>query len=156
MHMKATVRTKLADEVVQAYLEVGQTLRLARLPNWITADLTLTQLKAMVLLEHYGPQAVGELAGRLGTGKPATSVLVQQLVEQGFAVRSEDTRDRRRTLVRLTPEGAALVSGQRQRTEEQLRGWLIELDDAELADLQAGLAALVRAAQAVPAIQAGQ
>lgn len=37
--MKEPSRKKLANEIVQAYLELGDTLRMAALPSWITADL---------------------------------------------------------------------------------------------------------------------
>lgn len=71
-------------------------------------------MQALAFLAYYGSLAVGELAELLGIGNPAASVLVQQLVEQGLVVRSEDVHDRRRTLVTLTEPGARLIRGQRE------------------------------------------
>ncbi len=149
--MKERARTQLANEAVQAYLECGDALRLATLPNWITADLTISQVKAVALLAHHGALAVGELAGLLGIGSPAASILVQQLVEQELVERSEDIQDRRRTLVSLTAQGIRLISGQREQREARLHHWLSQLGDEELIGLQRGLWALVeimRSAQA--------
>lgn len=141
--MKEPLRTQLANEAVQAYLAFGDAMRLAILPNWITADLTISQVKAIVLLAHHGVLTVGALAGLLGIGNPAASVLVQRLVEQELAERSEDIQDRRRTLVSLTEQGNKLISGRREQTEARLRHWLGQLGDDELMELLRGLRALL-------------
>ncbi len=146
--MKATARTHLADAVVQAYLSLGDTLRMAALPSWITADLNLSQLKAIVLLEHHATLTISQLAKLLGLGNPAASLLVQKLVQEGLVERSEDARDRRRTFVRPTARGAGLIASRRENAQANLRRWLSQLSDAELQSLQQGLGALVRVVQA--------
>ena len=113
------------------------------MPAWITADLTISQLKAVFLLAHHGALAVSELAGLLGIGNPAASILVQLLVEQGLVERSEDFQDRRRTLVSLSLQGTKLISGPREQGETRLRHWLSQMDDNALMSLQRGLGALV-------------
>lgn len=141
--MNESWRAQLANEAVQAYLELGDAIRLAALPGWITADLTISQLKAVFLLTHHGALAVSELAALLGVGNPAASILVQQLVEQGLVERSEDAQDRRRTLVRLTAQGTKLISGPREQGEARLRRWLSQLGDDELKGLLHSLRILV-------------
>lgn len=141
--MKVRPHTEAADDVVQAYLALGDALRLATLPTWVTAELTISQLKALFLLAHHGQLAVGELAELLGVGNSTTSILVQQLVEQGLVARAEDPEDRRRTLVRPTTRGARWMSGPREQKEVRLRHWLGELDDEDVAALRRGLRALV-------------
>lgn len=141
--MKAPSRTQQTKEAVQVYLELGDAIRLAALPSWITADLTISQVKAVFLLAHHGALAVSELAGLLGIGNPAASILVQQLVEQELVERSEDAQDRRRTLVSLTAQGTQLISSQREQGETRLRHWLSQLEDDQLVDLLHGLRALV-------------
>ncbi|MGH2543766.1 MAG: hypothetical protein ACRDIB_13260, partial [Ardenticatenaceae bacterium] len=69
--MKGPARTQLTREALQAYFELADTIRLATLPSWITLDLTISQVKAIFLLEHHGALAVSELAGLLGIGNPA-------------------------------------------------------------------------------------
>ncbi len=145
--MKEPALTQLADEVVRAYLELGDALRVAMLPDWIVADLTIAQLKALVLLIYHGPLAVSELARLLKVGNPAASILVQQLVDQAYVERSEDAHDRRRTLVCATAQGTELISGRHQRTEAKLRRWLSQFSEAELTGLARGLSALAGAAR---------
>jgi DNA-binding MarR family transcriptional regulator len=141
--MNGPSRIQLANEAAQSYLELADAIRLTTLPGWITADLTISQVKAVFLLAYHGALAVSELAGLLGIGNPAASILVQQLVEQELVERSEDIQDRRRTLVSLTARGTKLISGRREQIEARLLPWLSQLSDDELTDLLRGLRALV-------------
>lgn len=140
--METVARPQPVEEIIHMYLTVGDALRLASLPNWISADLTASQVKAVVLLGRHDALAVGELAGLLGLGNPATSILVQQLVSGELAERSEDPQDRRRTLVRLTARGRELLSGQQEQRAARLRDWLSQMADGDLAALRQGLQAL--------------
>lgn len=144
--MKEKKRARLANEIIQAYVEIGDATRLTSLPSWITADLTLnlSQLKAIVFLEYNTTLTVSQLARLLGMGNPATSILVQQLVAQELVERSEDTNDRRRTFVRLTERGAGLLAGRREQIRSSLRRWLGMMEDEGLADLERGLSALLQ------------
>jgi DNA-binding MarR family transcriptional regulator len=148
--MRGSSRTKLANDAVVAYLELADALRMGKdaLPRWISADLNLSQLKAIVLLEHHGTLTVSELSKLLGMGNPAASILVQQLVQHGLAERSQDDKDRRRTFVRPTARGTELIAHRREYIHANLRRWLKQLGDDELASLQLGLDALIRVAQA--------
>ena len=146
--MDETDRTQRTNDVIQAYLTLGDSLRLSALPNWISAELNLSQLKALFLLEYHGSMTVSELARRLEMGNSAASILIQQLVEQELVERSEDTLDRRRTLVRLTPRGTGLIVGRRENIKINLLRWLGEMGEEDLACLQSGLQALVRVMQA--------
>ncbi len=140
--LRRPARTQLAQEVVELYVALGDTLRVAALPTWITADLSLGQLKALFLFEHHGALTVSALARLLGLGKPAASLLVQKLVQAKLAERREDAADRRRTLVRPTARGAALIASRREHIQASLDGWLSQLSDDDLASLQRGLSAL--------------
>lgn len=145
--MNEPTRTEMANDIIQAYIELGNTLRLGALPGWIAADLNLSQLKAIVLLEHHGAMTISALARLLEMGNPAASILVQQLVQQGLVERSEDEKDRRRTFVRLTPNGVRLVASRREYSQGKLQRWLSQMSDEEIVNLQRGLGALLRVVQ---------
>lgn len=140
-------REQITGEVLQAYMTLTDQLRLAGLPSWIAASMSLTQLKAMFLLEYYGALTVSALARSLETSNSAASILIQQLVEQELVERSEDAQDRRRTLVRLTARGATLVAGRRDHIKNHLGRWLGQIDEASLACLLRGFNALVAVMQ---------
>ncbi len=139
--------TDLENEIIQAYLGLGDALRVAILPDWVVTDLTISQLKALMLLTHHGSVTISALARLLNMGSPAASILVQQLVDQSLVERSEDARDRRRTLVRLTSHGSDLIMGRHKQTETKLREWLTQLGEVELTQVVDGLSILVNLAR---------
>jgi DNA-binding MarR family transcriptional regulator len=57
---------------------------------------------ALIALE--GPLTVSELAGRDGVAVSTASLLVTQLADVGLVVRTEDDRDRRRTVVTVAED----------------------------------------------------
>lgn len=60
----------------------------------------------LVLVALEGDLSVSELAARMGLSVSTVSLMVGELSRAGLVQRSEDERDRRRTLVRLEPEHA--------------------------------------------------
>jgi len=143
--LRAKTRARMAEAVIQAMAELVLSQKNADVPNWLDLDLTVSQLRAVYLLAYHGTLSIGELAGLLKLGYPATSVLVQQLVRQQLAERSEDTRDRRRSWVSLTERGAQLVGDRREQREAQFMPRLNRLSDEKLRGLQRGLKALITA-----------
>jgi DNA-binding MarR family transcriptional regulator len=117
-------------------------------PLWVELDLTMAQLKALMMLAAHQQRTVGQLAGALHIGKPAASALVDQLVQSRLARRQEDATDRRRTVVSLTPTAEDLVARLRQGRHAMLLRWLSAMDDADLAALARGLTALAAAMRA--------
>jgi DNA-binding MarR family transcriptional regulator len=72
-------------------------------------NLTMSQLKVLILLSHLGGASGQELARRTGVGLPTLTGIVDRLVGQHLVTRREDPRDRRVRRLELTPAGAALV-----------------------------------------------
>lgn len=60
--------------------------------------------------------SVSELAQRVGLGVPTTSLLVGELSRAGFVARSEDPRDRRRTLVTIPDQ-----------LRDSVRAWVLQV-----------------------------
>jgi DNA-binding MarR family transcriptional regulator len=58
----------------------------------------------LVLVALEGDLSVSELAARMGLSVSTVSLMVGELSRAGLVARSEDERDRRRTLVRLHPD----------------------------------------------------
>ena len=146
--MNASSHNKLIKETIETFVEFVLAEQFTGVPDWVAVDRSISQLKAIFLMGHYGELTVGEVAKLLGMGNPATSILVQRLVEQHLVERSEDEVDRRRTLVRLTEKGLNLVSGRHEQREALLGRWLSQLEEDELAGLLKGLCALGEIARA--------
>lgn len=137
-----------ADEVMDAFREVTRSLRYLADTFRLAPDLPVRQLVMLVLVANRGPLSVGALAAHAGVSRPLASHLVDHLVERGLVGRSEDRADRRRTLVRLMPDGEALVQEVYRHECCDLRPYLQMLSAPQLRVLIDGLRAVAAAASA--------
>lgn len=145
-------REKLEPQVREA-LDAQHALlhAIARLaaPDWMELDLPTGQLKALVTVGMREGMTVGEVADALHIGKPAASMLIDRLVQQGYVARSEDPSDRRRAIVVPSAAGAELVERLRQGgSGPYLMARLIQqLGADDLAALTQGMRALAAVAE---------
>lgn len=73
--------------------------------------------EALAILQHLadaGPLSVTEAARHMQRSQAAMSELLQRLVRRGLLARLPDERDRRRTLVWLTPAGQGVLDDARR------------------------------------------
>jgi DNA-binding MarR family transcriptional regulator len=139
------------DDAVQAIIDAQRTvffaLQAATTDLWLNLELTMNQLKALFSLSHYGDLTMSAFATTLNVGKASASVLVEQLVHRGLVARTEDPADRRRSVVRLTPDGLEAITRLRIGGEAPMRRWLHALSPD---DFQA----LMRSSQVLAAVAA--
>ena len=139
----------------EEYVEQAHTLlqdfvqeTLARLAtNWSDRGVSLSQIRLLLVLFHIGPATIGQIADQLHIGQSAASLLVERLVQTQLAERTDDPRDRRRAIVRLTEDGEASL-GRQRRGQRRLHAILNELDDAQLAGMIATFTAIISLAKA--------
>ncbi len=138
---------RLVDEALREQQRLARSLRAATTPVWLQLDLTIAQVKGLLYVAAAGQTTVGELARALGIGQPASSTLVERLVQVGLVQRGEDPSDRRRALVRLTRRGEELVEQLEQAGRDWWQRWLRQLSEEDLAALTQGLRALADLAE---------
>lgn len=148
MDAEGPLREELEGRVLEARHRL---FRVTVSRSWSPGDLTMAQARALALLDHTPPLTVGEVAGLIGTGRPAASMLVDRLVQGGLAQRSHDPSDRRRALVTLTNRGRSLLERLREGDRERFQRWVHALNMEELAGLAVGFSALARVAEGEPA-----
>lgn len=135
------------DELVEQIMELFRGVARSRqgiAPVWLEVDLSMAQVRTLMVLSCEGRSTIGQLAERLSVSLPTASHLVDRLVHAGLAERAEDPSDRRRMRVCLTPRGEDLAGRLRQGNQEPFRVWLTQLSDEDLTALRQGLRALVR------------
>ena len=120
----------LSDKIYRS-LEPG--IPHERLSTWLSSDLTVAQLRVLLLLHTDGPMCMSTIATHLGIALSTATGFVDRLVVKGLVVREEDPQDRRLVICKLSEKGSELSSGlwdfgraQIERlihglTEEQLR-----------------------------------
>ena len=124
--------------------------------EFLEIDITMPQAKLLYLLGASGELHMSELVHRLGVSLSTVSGLVDRVVDHGLATRREDPADRRQVVVGLTAAGRTFIDHFRELNVRQMRDLLVDLDDAELAQFQAVLVALTRAAKRTAMTQAPQ
>jgi DNA-binding MarR family transcriptional regulator len=83
--------------------------------------------------------SVSELSERVGLSLATTSQLVGELSRAGILARTEDERDRRRTIVTIADEHEATVGGWVRRMLEPMRSALDRMSPRTRADFMRGL-----------------
>ena len=121
---------------------------------WMALDLSLTQLKSLIMISLRGPQAVGQLAAALDITEPSASQLVDRLAHRGLVQRDPDPADRRRIVVTVSAAGELLLDSVRAQRASATEDLLTQLDENALRALAKGVTALADAAGAPAAAAA--
>ena len=102
-------------ELIESILKTGDKLFRKLLPaiprkGLLELDVTMPQLKIMLLLFINGPMRMGALAADLQVTLATVTGLIDRLVEKGMVAREGQPDDRRVVLCRLSEEGQKTVS----------------------------------------------
>ncbi len=137
---------EIDEAIIDDYKRVSSTLEQLSLPMWLKLGLSMPQLKALVAVIGAEEITVTGLGCELSIGQPSASLLVDQLVQRGYAQRRSDPADRRRVIVTATAAGRELLEELRHGRRQTLEDWLAGVDDEDAAALARGLHALAEAA----------
>lgn len=72
-------------------------------------ELSVAQLNAVKILMDFGELTMSELADQLAVSPPSASAMVDRLVEKGVFCREHSTQDRRKVVVRISPEAEKIA-----------------------------------------------
>lgn len=107
-------------------------------------NLTMQQLRVLRILYAEGPTRVSVLARRLQVSTPTVTGILDRLVRQRLAYRTDDPRDRRVVLNALTPEGEEVMASLHPLQEDRLRAAITSLDPATRRTLANSLTSLLQ------------
>jgi len=77
---------------------------LASCEEGFASDLSMGQLHAMRIVRESGELTMSELAEQMAVSPPSASAMVDRLVEKDLLSREHSTEDRRKVVVRISPE----------------------------------------------------
>ena len=107
-------------------------------------NITVKQLKVMLILSQRGQETVTALAERLKVHISTVTGILDRLVQQKLVSREEDPEDRRHVISRLTPQGSEVLHRLYYGAgHDELVRRLERLDADDLRALERGLRALV-------------
>ncbi len=134
---RAALLERLAETRAELSAMVGERR------SWLNLDLTMGQLRTLMFVGREQPTYVSDIADTLGVSRPASSIVVDRLVQLGMVNRREDQEDRRRTLVSLTSQGRDLVD-RLLNGPAAVRESMSRMPLEDLLALSQGMSALVR------------
>lgn len=140
-------------EFLESILKTGDKLFRQLLPSipregLLELDVTMPQLKIMLLLFINGPMRMGVLAADLQVTLATATGLVERLVERGMVTRESQPDDRRVVLCRLSGEGHKTISRIWETARNNTRKLLDNLDTGTLQILAEVLQTMLDAAGA--------
>jgi DNA-binding MarR family transcriptional regulator len=111
------------------------TKRIATENSHIKSDLRVSQMEALYAFNTAKCLSMKELAGNAGVKLSNMTLMIDNLIEDGMAVRDKDDKDRRKVMVRLTPEGEKIRTAflaHRQKVAKTIFVHLAEQDKIKL------------------------
>ncbi|MEU7900364.1 MarR family transcriptional regulator [Nonomuraea sp. NPDC049152] len=102
-------RDALIRQISDTQRAIGRVFAQDRSSPLFSSNLTMRQLKVVILLACTGSASGQDLATNLGVGLATVTGIVDRLIGHGLVTRHEDPHDRRVRRVELTDQGRALI-----------------------------------------------
>ena len=135
----ATRSSNTSQEIVQSLRAIITRITGDASGAWMDLDVTMPQMKVLMLLRENGALRVGVLARHLNVSTPTITGIVDRLVRQELVKREDDPSDRRVVLNVLTTKGEQLMERLRHRSDEELMKIVGTLSAQEQTDLSRSL-----------------
>ena len=125
-------RQELTDRFTESAEYLNRQLHTGRLDEWEGLDMTIPQIRTLVLLERMGPLRMGNIATYLGRALSATTTVMDRLVEKGLVDRVSDPSDRRVVICQLSESGEQAITRFWRIGRERLQIVVDLLDEEQL------------------------
>lgn len=80
-------------------------------PNeWLSPDITVAQLRVLLVIRTEGPSRMSAIAGSMGIVLSTATGIVNNLIKKDLILRDIDLNDRRVVICKLSPEGEKLMN----------------------------------------------
>jgi DNA-binding MarR family transcriptional regulator len=134
----------LVHHILNLSNDIFQQVRLSIPPEWLTADMTVAQLRVLLLLHTDGPCRMSIIAQTLGTTLSTATGTVDILVKKGLVVRKDDPQDRRLVICELSPQGQEVMNRMWEIGQQQLAKLMQGLSTEELKKVEEVAAILLK------------
>ena len=125
-------RRELTDRFTESAEYLNRQLHTGRLDEWEGLDMTIPQIRTLVLLERMGPLRMGNIAIYLDRALSATTTVMDRLVEKGLVDRVADPSDRRVVICQLSESGEQAITRFWRIGRERLQIVVDLLDEEQL------------------------
>ena len=101
---------KLVRHILKLGEDIFQGIKLSVPSEWLTSDMTVAQLRILLLLYTEGPSRMSIIASSIGIAVSTATGIVDNLVRKELVTRSADPEDRRLVICSLSPQGRETMS----------------------------------------------
>ena len=132
-------RQELEARFFQVAEQLNRQIHSGHMDEWEGLEMTIPQIRTLVLLERMGPVRMTDIAIYIGRALSATTTVVDRLVEKELVDRISDTNDRRLVMCELTETGQQVLERFWRIERDRLQMVADLMDDRELARAVDGL-----------------
>ena len=126
------------EDLVQHILKLSEDIYSKLTPGfpveWLSPDLTVAQLRVMLILRTQGPVRMSRVASNIGTALSTATGIVDNLIKKELVLRDMDPNDRRVVICKLSPEGEKLMDKLWTQGQLQMKKLLDGLNLKQLRD----------------------
>ncbi|MGA2479645.1 MAG: MarR family winged helix-turn-helix transcriptional regulator [Spirochaetia bacterium] len=102
-----------------------------RLPPLAEGGVSEERFRTLLTLRYYGKGYLRTLAAHDGLSSSALCIMLNRMVDEGLAARTEDPEDRRNVSYELTAAGTARLEAEFERRTEVVRAGLVRMGEVE-------------------------
>jgi DNA-binding MarR family transcriptional regulator len=137
------------EELIENILQLGEKAFRELFPilptEWLKLDLTMPQLKVVLLLYMTGSVRMSDIASALGVSLATATGVIDRLVERDIVQRESQPEDRRVVLCHLSEKGQRIIGGLWQLSRDNLKELLGTIEPAKLELVTEALEAISQA-----------
>lgn len=137
--MQSEQRQELEARFFKVAEQLNRQIHSGHMDEWEGLDMTIPQIRTLVLLERMGPVRMTDIAIYIGRALSATTTVVDRLVEKDLVARVSDTNDRRLVMCELTDTGQKVLERFWRIGRDRLQMVADLMDDEELAKAVEGM-----------------
>ena len=137
-------KQELIDNIFSLHEKMNRLSMIYPVEKWMKLDLTIDQLKALILIQSQDKISFKDVAGALGSTRGNVTGIVSRLIQKGLVTRQPDKDDRRVQYLKLTEKAQKLLNNIKQRMITMQSNILSGLTVEDLAAMETGLSAFVK------------
>jgi DNA-binding MarR family transcriptional regulator len=100
----------LIRRILKTAEDIYRTIKLSVPPEWLTSDMTVAQLRFLLLLYSEGPSQMSSIASSVGIAVSTATGIMDNLVKKGLVTRRAEPGDRRLVICTLSPQGKETIN----------------------------------------------
>lgn len=127
------------------YMKVLTAAGLGDVSEWMKLDISMPQMKVLMLLNNHGKLKVSEIAEKMGASLPNMTGLLGRLEQADFIKRTHSETDRRTIVVELTESAKDIFRGLYKKGHGKLKKALEMMNEEEKKKVNEGLSILEKA-----------